>query len=175
MLYLCYNCLNIPFCHSKTYQLGKTNNFNIQLDDTSKKFTYFVPRDFAWNRMETRYPSAHKKMFMKDFGYHVSNRFLSFSIYPEMGRFVRHSSGQNKNTGRIRYMFREKKQYIIHMYITVNSPGRVILANTITFEFIKNKIFSVLLYKCCLFYQAHKHIQPVKLLLITRRFLQLIS
>jgi len=56
---------------NKTYQLGKTNNFNIQLDDTSKKFTYFVPRDYAWTRMEARYPSAHKKMFMKDFGYHV--------------------------------------------------------------------------------------------------------
>ncbi|RZF46663.1 hypothetical protein LSTR_LSTR002526 [Laodelphax striatellus] len=56
---------------NKTNFLGIQENFNYQLDDMRKRFTYFVPRDYAWNRLETRYPSAHKKIFMKDFGYHV--------------------------------------------------------------------------------------------------------
>lgn len=60
-------------CFSKTYILGQqqNSNFNYQLDDMRRRFTYFVPRDLAWHKLETRYPSAHKKIFMKDFVYHV--------------------------------------------------------------------------------------------------------
>ncbi|XP_039290461.1 fasciclin-1 isoform X3 [Nilaparvata lugens] len=56
---------------NKTNHLGIQENFNYQLDDMRRRFTYFVPRDYAWSRLETRYPSAHKKIFMKEFGYHV--------------------------------------------------------------------------------------------------------
>ncbi|XP_075231724.1 fasciclin 1 Fas1 domain-containing, partial [Lycorma delicatula] len=58
---------------NKTYILGKEENanFNFQLDDMRRRFTYFVPRDLAWHKLETRYPSAHKKIFMKDYVYHV--------------------------------------------------------------------------------------------------------
>uniref|UniRef100_A0A1B6D4C3 FAS1 domain-containing protein n=1 Tax=Clastoptera arizonana TaxID=38151 RepID=A0A1B6D4C3_9HEMI len=56
---------------NKTNELGKYENFNDQLDDPHKHYTYFVPRDFAWGKMEARHPSAHKKIFMNEFGYHV--------------------------------------------------------------------------------------------------------
>ncbi|XP_014254837.2 fasciclin-1 isoform X4 [Cimex lectularius] len=56
---------------NKTFLLGKIQGFNDQLDDMSKRFTYFVPRDYAWKKMETKYPSAHKKIFMNDFAYHA--------------------------------------------------------------------------------------------------------
>lgn len=57
---------------SSTYFLGKLSKFNPQLNDTKRRFTYFVPRDKAWQKAELEYPSQHKKLFMKDFAYHVS-------------------------------------------------------------------------------------------------------
>uniref|UniRef100_A0A146LUE9 Fasciclin-1 n=1 Tax=Lygus hesperus TaxID=30085 RepID=A0A146LUE9_LYGHE len=56
---------------NKTYILGKTQGFNSQLEDMNKRFTYFVPRDYAWKKMENKYPTAHKKLFMHDFAYHT--------------------------------------------------------------------------------------------------------
>lgn len=56
---------------NNTYHLGQKKGFNEMLDNPNKKFTYFVPRDLAWRKLELRYPSTHKKFFMKDFGYHV--------------------------------------------------------------------------------------------------------
>ncbi|XP_046682361.1 fasciclin-1 isoform X3 [Homalodisca vitripennis] len=87
---------------NKTYQLGKTNNFNIQLDDTSKKFTYFVPRDFAWNRMEARFPSAHKKMFMKDYGYHILERHLVVDDKPLTMQMLKKYSNESLTLPTIR-------------------------------------------------------------------------
>nr|XP_018899589.1 PREDICTED: fasciclin-1 isoform X3 [Bemisia tabaci] len=52
-----------------TYWLGQNLNFNDQLDDMSRRYTYFVPRDYAWKKMEVQYPSAYKKFFMRDYGY----------------------------------------------------------------------------------------------------------
>lgn len=60
-------------CCRKTYQLGKYDGFNDQLYDMRNRFTYFVPRDLAWQKMEAQYPSAHKKMFMREYRYHVSS------------------------------------------------------------------------------------------------------
>ncbi|GFG33414.1 hypothetical protein Cfor_04085, partial [Coptotermes formosanus] len=56
---------------NNTYYLGRQGNFNEELGDTTKRFTYFVPRDFAWQKAEMSFPSAHKKLFMKDYAYHV--------------------------------------------------------------------------------------------------------
>lgn len=58
--------------------MGKAQGFNSQLDDMNKRFTYFVPRDYAWKKLETRNPSAHKKLFMHEFAYHVSKLLLLF-------------------------------------------------------------------------------------------------
>ncbi|XP_063703463.1 fasciclin-1 isoform X2 [Culicoides brevitarsis] len=50
-----------------------SRGFNAQLNDTQRRFTYFVPRDYAWNRLQIDYPSLHKKLFMRDFAYHARN------------------------------------------------------------------------------------------------------
>lgn len=51
--------------------MGENADFNLQLNDTRKRFTYFVPRDWAWQQTEIEYPSAHKKLFMPTFSYQV--------------------------------------------------------------------------------------------------------
>lgn len=47
-----------------------TQDFNDKLDDRNKKFTFFVPRDKAWQTLQRMFPSVHKKLFMTDFAYH---------------------------------------------------------------------------------------------------------
>lgn len=58
-----------------------SRGFNAQLNDTQRRFTYFVPRDYAWNRLQIDYPSLHKKLFMRDFAYHVSLVTEKFNFY----------------------------------------------------------------------------------------------
>lgn len=55
-----------------TYHLGMMNRFNKKLNETDKKYTYFVPRDKAWRKTEISMPSTYKKLFMQEFAYHVS-------------------------------------------------------------------------------------------------------
>lgn len=45
--------------------------FNGKLDDRNKRFTFFVPRDKAWQTLQRMLPSVHKKLFMPDFSYHA--------------------------------------------------------------------------------------------------------
>lgn len=59
------------YVFSATNFLG-SRGFNEQLDDKNRRFTYFVPRDYAWQKLELEYPSTYKKLFMRDFAYHVS-------------------------------------------------------------------------------------------------------
>jgi len=61
-------------CFSSTYFLGQRRGFNDQLNDTTKRFTYFVPRDYAWEVAAITYPSTTKKLFMPDYSYHVSDK-----------------------------------------------------------------------------------------------------
>ncbi|XP_069675634.1 fasciclin-1 isoform X4 [Periplaneta americana] len=56
---------------NNTFHLGQQDNFNEELGDKTKRFTYFVPRDYAWKKAEIHFPSAHKKLFMKEYSYHV--------------------------------------------------------------------------------------------------------
>lgn len=56
---------------NSTYFLGQRRNFNDQLNDTTKRFTYFAPVDKAWFNAATQYPSAVKKLFMPEFSYHT--------------------------------------------------------------------------------------------------------
>lgn len=55
--------------------MGQNAGFNLQLNDTRRRFTYFVPRDWAWQQTEIEFPSTHKKLFMPEFDYHVSGIF----------------------------------------------------------------------------------------------------
>ncbi|XP_046142475.1 fasciclin-1 isoform X3 [Osmia bicornis bicornis] len=54
-----------------TYFLGQRRDFNDQLNDTTKRFTYFAPRNDAWKSAAISYPSTTKKIFMNDFSYHT--------------------------------------------------------------------------------------------------------
>ncbi|XP_035438611.2 fasciclin-1 isoform X2 [Spodoptera frugiperda] len=52
-----------------TYNLGKRQMFNQQLNDMEHRYTYFVPRDHAWLKFQIKHPSAFKSLFREDFGY----------------------------------------------------------------------------------------------------------
>ncbi|XP_076682285.1 fasciclin 1 Fas1 domain-containing isoform X3 [Andrena cerasifolii] len=56
---------------NSTYFLGQRRGFNEQLGDTTKRFTYFAPRNYAWDVAAISYPSTSKKLFMTDFSYHT--------------------------------------------------------------------------------------------------------
>lgn len=52
--------------YSETNYLGQVSSLNDQLGDVQKRFTYFVPRDFAWKRLAIDNPTAYKKLFMPE-------------------------------------------------------------------------------------------------------------
>nr|XP_022909575.1 fasciclin-1-like [Onthophagus taurus] len=52
-----------------TYVLGARTRVNELLNDTSRKFTYFVPSAKAWNQARLDLPSAIKKVFMHEYIY----------------------------------------------------------------------------------------------------------
>ncbi|CAL7940146.1 unnamed protein product [Xylocopa violacea] len=56
---------------NSTYVLGQRHRFNDQLNDTTKRFTYFAPQNAAWNMAMIRLPSASKKIFMPEYSYHT--------------------------------------------------------------------------------------------------------
>lgn len=88
-LFLFFPCCSFPYyahcvclCwHSLTRYLG-SNGFNNQLNDTKRRFTYFVPRDLAWLSLENEMPSTFKKLFMREFSYHVSKTYIYSFCYP---------------------------------------------------------------------------------------------
>lgn len=68
-----------------TYLLGTKRDFNSQLSDTNKRFTFFAPKDSAWKATQITYPSTNKKLFMDDFSYHATQilqRHLVISDQP---------------------------------------------------------------------------------------------
>lgn len=52
--------------------MGLNSDFNMQLNDTTRRYTYFVPRDWAWQQTAIEFPSTHKVLFMPDFQANVS-------------------------------------------------------------------------------------------------------
>ncbi|KAL3276910.1 hypothetical protein HHI36_012278, partial [Cryptolaemus montrouzieri] len=56
-----------------TFQLGMRKGFNNNLNDTSRKFTYFVPSDKAWKEASIRMPSTRKVLFMPEYANHATN------------------------------------------------------------------------------------------------------
>ncbi|XP_055384345.1 fasciclin-1-like isoform X2 [Condylostylus longicornis] len=53
-----------------TYTIGTFSDFNKQLGDTTKRYTYFVTRDKGWEYLRNEQPSKYKKIFMPEFRYH---------------------------------------------------------------------------------------------------------
>lgn len=62
-------------CFSATFIMGQQSNFNAQLNDVTKRFTYFVPRDLAWQQVRTAIPSTFKVLFMPEYAAQVSSPF----------------------------------------------------------------------------------------------------
>ncbi|XP_074115008.1 fasciclin 1 Fas1 domain-containing isoform X1 [Cotesia typhae] len=56
---------------NSTYMLGQRRNFNDRLSEPKKRYTYFVPRNSAWEKAKNIFPSAYKKIFMPEFSYHT--------------------------------------------------------------------------------------------------------
>ncbi|XP_052740680.1 fasciclin-1 isoform X1 [Bicyclus anynana] len=54
-----------------TYNLGKRQMFNHQLNEMEHRYTYFVPRDHAWLKFQIKHPSAYNALFREDFGYYT--------------------------------------------------------------------------------------------------------
>lgn len=96
-----YDKLQTDYSLNYTYQLGKQSGFNEQLSDTTKKFTYFVPRNRAWEEASVDHPSAIKKLFMPEYYYHATSileRHLVISDEPyTMERIKQLSSGREEN------------------------------------------------------------------------------
>lgn len=76
--------------------MGEYADFNLQLNDTTKRFTYFVPRNSAWQQASRDFPSVHTKLFMPAFSYQVikivhlvwSTAFLTYHIFVLQSRQI---------------------------------------------------------------------------------------
>lgn len=58
---------------SMTYEMGERAGLNGILEERTKRFTYFVPRDKAWQNSETVYPNALRKLNNIDYNFEVSS------------------------------------------------------------------------------------------------------
>nr|XP_015833788.1 PREDICTED: fasciclin-1 isoform X4 [Tribolium castaneum] len=98
-----YDKLRTDYSLNYTFRLGNQGGFNNQLSDTTKKFTYFVPRNQAWDEASVDHPSAIKKLFMPEFHYHATNileRHLVISDEPYTMERIKQltlKSNQNMN------------------------------------------------------------------------------
>lgn len=59
--------------HRTTYEMGSRTGFNDRLADRTKRFTYFVPRNKAWQNSEDFYPQALQKLVSGDYLEEVIN------------------------------------------------------------------------------------------------------
>jgi len=75
---------SILIYYSETNYLGQVSSLNDQLGDVQKRFTYFVPRDFAWKRLAIDNPSAYNKLFTPGYA-----NIVSIIVYNN----IFHSSG----------------------------------------------------------------------------------
>ena len=68
-----FNRFHLPHSthHRLTYEMGQRTGFNDRLEDRSKRFTYFVPRDKAWVNSESIYPNALRKLNSPEFDFEV--------------------------------------------------------------------------------------------------------
>lgn len=56
---------------SSSFSLSEQKEWNKRLLHRDEKFTLFVPSNEAWDYIKRTMPSAHKKLFMGEFSYHV--------------------------------------------------------------------------------------------------------
>nr|XP_023012184.1 fasciclin-1 isoform X2 [Leptinotarsa decemlineata] len=85
-----------------TYTLGNLQGFNNQLVNTTKKFTYFVPRDKAWFDAKVTLPTAIKTLFMKEYAYHATatlERHLVISDEPYTMERIKRMTNESNTFG----------------------------------------------------------------------------
>ncbi|CAL4059847.1 unnamed protein product, partial [Meganyctiphanes norvegica] len=58
---------------SDTWTLSQQDEWNARLDLKNEKYTFFAPSNDAWDFIKREMPSAHKKLFMGEFSYHVKH------------------------------------------------------------------------------------------------------
>ncbi|KAK9880989.1 hypothetical protein WA026_014336 [Henosepilachna vigintioctopunctata] len=89
-----------------TFQLGLRRGFNNILNDTSKKYTYFVPRDKAWTDARIRMPSTVKVLFMPEYAYYANNILEHHLVVSDTAftmekiKLLSNQSTTNQNFGR---------------------------------------------------------------------------
>ncbi|XP_050421905.1 fasciclin-1 isoform X2 [Adelges cooleyi] len=54
---------------NNTNYLGSASGLNEQLADTQKRFTYFVPRNKAWDDLNDQSPAVYQKLFTPEYSY----------------------------------------------------------------------------------------------------------
>ncbi|XP_031332591.1 fasciclin-1 isoform X1 [Photinus pyralis] len=90
---------------NETFHLGSFGDFNAQLNNTKKKFTFFVPRDKAWADARLIQPSTVKKLFMRELGYYaqqILQRHLVESEVPyTMERLVKLTTNKTNSATRV--------------------------------------------------------------------------
>ncbi|KAF5275937.1 hypothetical protein FQA39_LY00733 [Lamprigera yunnana] len=96
---------------NETFHLGLFGDFNAQLNNTLKKFTYFVPRDKAWADTRVALPSTTKKLFMKEFGYYaqqILQRHLVESSAPYTMERIKQLTNYTKPEGTTGHVSRKE-------------------------------------------------------------------
>ena len=72
MLVKCYlSLLPPPSTTSSAFSLGNQGHFNKQFKREDERYTYLVPSDSAWDRLNAEFATAHKQLFMGEYAYHV--------------------------------------------------------------------------------------------------------
>lgn len=59
------------------FSLGNQDRFNAQLKESDRNFTYFVPSNQAWEKINREFSSAYKVLFMGDFAYTVRHDLVN--------------------------------------------------------------------------------------------------
>lgn len=66
--------------HRMTYEMGERTGINQRLEDRSKRFTYFVPRDKAWENSQSFYPRALRKLNSAEYDFEVCGVFSCCAV-----------------------------------------------------------------------------------------------
>uniref|UniRef100_A0ABK9NFQ6 FAS1 domain-containing protein n=1 Tax=Glossina morsitans morsitans TaxID=37546 RepID=A0ABK9NFQ6_GLOMM len=73
-----------------TRTLGGLSFFNEQLRNMDRKFTYFVPRDYAWERAANQFPEIVKKLQMPQFNFHGKKENIFYLVAVPSGTSFSH-------------------------------------------------------------------------------------
>jgi len=76
---------------SNTFELGTQEHFNDQLNRSDVAFTYLVPTNQAWEKLQKQYATAYKVLFMGEYFYqvhHILERHLQVGAKLSLGELL---------------------------------------------------------------------------------------